>query len=567
MTVSATVWAAGFSPQQREHGLGVGLDVLAEPPGHAPKARYPSRPSGAARPRAPPARRHGMCSRVVALEPQAPLDLALAPRGAALGRREAPLAQPRQRGHPAPVGAGRAEHRRERTPLPRGRQGAQGTARCAATAAGASSCTAWPAPGTTTRRRERAPSARRSRGTSRRARRPPASPASRARPSRSHSGGITPVPSPRSARRGRRRVLRRRSACAAAATSARLAGEQRLRRPLARERLDADRLDPVGERLVGRAAAPRARPRRRGRGSPPTSTSRSTRAGMPQRERQREPAAHRVAAEREPLGASARTSPRGGRSVPAARHARRGRGGRARARGSVPPASRTTAVPARAGLREAVEEDEVARAPDARDDASHRHLPRPARLRRRARALRPARGVHVAGLALDAARALAGARAADPRDVAPRRAQRRLLRARAGEGDRAAGRARLHVRHRGGQLRARRDRGARGARAAARAHRRPPARAARRSAPGRRSTRSSSTAAPPSGSSRSTTTRPRPSACAGCASSPAARSGPRSTAAPARCTSTSRCASRSCSTRRCPTRSPAAAGAPAGGRG
>ena len=90
-----------------------------------------------------------------------------------------------------------------------------------------------------------------------------------------------------------------------------------------------------------------------------------------------------------------------------------------------------------------------------------------------------ARGLHLAGLALDAARAVAGARAADPRDLAPRRAQRRLLRARAGEGERRAGGARLHVGHGGGQLRAGGDRGARGARAAARAHRRPPARAAR----------------------------------------------------------------------------------------
>ena len=73
-----------------------------------------------------------------------------------------------------------------------------------------------------------------------------------------------------------------------------------------------------------------------------------------------------------------------------------------------------------------------------------------------------------------------------------------------------AGRPRVHVGHRGRQLRARGDRGVRGARAAARADRRPPAGAARASAPARRSTRSSSTAARPSGSSRSTTTRPRP---------------------------------------------------------
>ena len=43
----------------------------------------------------------------------------------------------------------------------------------------------------------------------------------------------------------------------------------------------------------------------------------------------------------------------------------------------------------------------------------------------------------------------------------------------------------------------------------------------------------------------------RPSGCAGCARSPAARSGPPRPGAPGPCTSTSRCASRSCSTSRC----------------
>ena len=43
--------------------------------------------------------------------------------------------------------------------------------------------------------------------------------------------------------------------------------EQRLGRPLARERVDADRLDPVGERGVLRRGAARARPGRRGPGS------------------------------------------------------------------------------------------------------------------------------------------------------------------------------------------------------------------------------------------------------------------------------------------------------------
>ena len=96
-----------------------------------------------------------------------------------------------------------------------------------------------------------------------------------------------------------------------------------------------------------------------------------------------------------------------------------------------------------------------------------------------------------------------------PHDLAHRRALRRVLRARPGEGERAAGGARLHLGHGRRQLRARGDRGPRGARAAARPHRRPPAGAARGRRRARRSTRSSSTAARPSGSSRSTTSRPR----------------------------------------------------------
>ncbi len=48
-------------------------------------------------------------------------------------------------------------------------------------------------------------------------------------------------------------------------------------------------------------------------------------------------------------------------------------------------------------------------------------------------------------------------------------------------------------------------------------------------------------------------TTPAQSGCAGCARSPAAPTGPRSRAARAPCTSTSRCASRSSPTRRCPT--------------
>ncbi|CAA9522096.1 MAG: 2-succinyl-5-enolpyruvyl-6-hydroxy-3-cyclohexene-1-carboxylic-acid synthase, partial [uncultured Solirubrobacteraceae bacterium] len=53
-----------------------------------------------------------------------------------------------------------------------------------------------------------------------------------------------------------------------------------------------------------------------------------------------------------------------------------------------------------------------------------------------------------------------------PHVVAHRRAVRRLLRAGAREDDRDARRARVHERHRGGQLRARGARGARGRRSA-----------------------------------------------------------------------------------------------------
>ena len=249
----------------------------------------------------------------------------------------------------------------------------------------------------------------------------------------------------------------------------RLAGEQRLRRPRAGERLDPDRLDAVRERLVGRlpggALAVVGEPGARGDQHEPLDPLRD-----PQRERQREPPAHRVAGQREALGSERLEAVE--LALPRAR---------AQVGGERAVASRELAhhsVPARAGLREAVEEDEV-RGHGDREHASHRHVSRPARLRRRAGALRPARGLHLARLALDAARALARARAADPRHLPHRRAQRELLRARAGEGDRPPRRARVHLRHRGGQLRAGRDRGPRGARAAARPHRRPPAGAAR----------------------------------------------------------------------------------------
>jgi hypothetical protein len=124
-----------------------------------------------------------------------------------------------------------------------------------------------------------------------------------------------------------------------------------------------------------------------------------------------------------------------------------------------------------------VEQEEVG-GHDPPDDASHGRLPGPARLRRRARTLRARARVHLPGLPLDAARALARPPAGDPRDLAHRRALRQLLRPRVGEGDGPPGRAGVHLGHRRGQLRPRGARGPRGTCAAARADRGSPARAA-----------------------------------------------------------------------------------------
>ena len=101
--------------------------------------------------------------------------------------------------------------------------------------------------------------------------------------------------------------------------------------------------------------------------------------------------------------------------------------------------------------------------------------------------MRRDRRVHVARLAIDAARGGAHPRWAAARDVPRGRALRGVLRARRGEGDRPSRRARVHVRDGGGELPAGRRRGARGGRAAPRADRRPPAGAARgRRGPGHR---------------------------------------------------------------------------------
>ena len=211
---------------------------------------------------------------------------------------------------------------------------------------------------------------------------------------------------------------------------------------------------------------------------------------------QREPPAHRVAGERE----------RGGRPGPATSSTHGGEVDRPqRRRGAVPAEvgrqrpvafAREAArhlVPAAPGLREAVQQEERLghRRPSCR--RRHRHPPPAARVRRRARAAagsptparRPARARTPIVLALVRERAPA-------LPLASRRALRGVLRARPGQGERAAGRHHVHVGHRGRQPRARGDRGVRGPRAAASCSP-PTARpSCATSAPGRRSTRSSS---------------------------------------------------------------------------
>ncbi len=107
------------------------------------------------------------------------------------------------------------------------------------------------------------------------------------------------------------------------------------------------------------------------------------------------------------------------------------------------------------------------------------HLPSARRLRGRARALRVARRVHLARVALDAAGAKPRRRSPGALPLPCGRALRRLLRGGTREGVRASGGDRLHVWHGGGRAAARGRGGARGARAADRVERRPPTGAAR----------------------------------------------------------------------------------------
>ena len=460
----------------------------------------------------------------------------------ARGRARAAAGRDRRAGGPGP-----ARRRRRRTASRAARLESRPStddrsrvASSSTTASGASSCTAWPAPGDDVQPRVAAappPSAPRSRGTSRRApprRARPASPARPAGPTAAASRPCRARAAPRRARprccaAGRRRRARRPRAACRRTAAAPPHSRTNASIPIASMRSASAASSAARRRALGRVGEPRAR-----------ADQDEPLDARAERERrvQRDPAAHRVAGERERRAGAARAGrrrrPRTRRA--GARRSRRGRAGPARAPGTVPrargaigcqlrpvwvkPWSRTrsagiaprtmTAIDTYLNLRAFV--DELVRCGAAR-------------------------GVHVAGLALDAARALARARrggCARPRTSTSAAAA--SSRSGSAKASGLPGRAGLHVGHRGRELRAGGDRGARGARAAARPHRRPAARAARASAPGRRSTRSSSTAAPRSGSSRSTTTRRRPSGSAGCASSPAARSGPRSRAGRARCT-------------------------------
>ena len=151
----------------------------------------------------------------------------------------------------------------------------------------------------------------------------------------------------------------------------------------------------------------------------------------------------------------------------------------------------------------------------------------------------PARAL--ARVALDADRPRARARRALPVLLARRRAQRRVLRARPGQGDRAPGGAGLHERDRGRRVPARARRGARGARAARGPDRRPPAGAARhRRRPGHRPGQALRRRREVVRRGRRRARR-RPSACAGSARWPAGpcwtalerRAGPRAPQPPA----------------------------------
>ncbi len=172
--------------------------------------------------------------------------------------------------------------------------------------------------------------------------------------------------------------------------------------------------------------------------------------GRRERGVQRQPPAHGVPGEDQRAGRRvqevprARVEPDGPRGGGGAVAAHVGRGDRHAGRQVL-----AHGVPRAAGAREAVDEDEgraVGHAAAGRPCGMmhgrarpRRQPPPPARLHRRARAVRRAPRRHVAGLAIHAARPGPRPRAGAAGVVARRRALRRLLRARHGEGRRAPG--------------------------------------------------------------------------------------------------------------------------------
>ena len=320
----------------------------------------------------------------------------------------------------------------------------------AETACGASRGRPWPAPATTTQlavgQRRRQPLAERDELRSSRCRRAP-SPASSSSARRSHSGAIAPR-----AHAAQRRRPARAGRCAAGprARCGRPSGGVPANSGCAAQRSANCSMVAVlgegGERARRRRGAPRGRPRprcprwwRRARAArcaraPPA--RRAARSARPSSSRRGRSARARRPARR----------PRRPRSSPAARRARRrGRAGRAPGPYSVRDPAARPPDPRRAPSRRSRAGGRRWWASAAHLDRDHRHLPPAARLRRRAGALRPGRRVHLAGLALDAARAHAGAPAGPADVVARRRARRRLLRPRAWP-SRAGGRPRWRAR-------------------------------------------------------------------------------------------------------------------------
>ena len=201
------------------------------------------------------------------------------------------------------------------------------------------------------------------------------------------------------------------------------------------------------------------------------------------------------------------------------------------------------------------------------DRDRHRQLPGDPRNARRVRALRDAARLHLPGLAQHADRAL------DRREqrlrawshIDERSAGFFALGAAKASG--AAGGGHLHLRHRGRESAARGDRGARGRGAADRADRRPPARAARRRRrPDDRPDQALRRRREVVRRARRPRCRRRAAALGAQPRLPRLLDGGQRTPR-ARCTSTSRCASRWCSTSRCPRTSPAAAAGRTGSHG